>query len=86
MGWLLASVGAFGVGGLEPHAGGSSGVGTLFSREGVGIRPGFLRHLENCIASTIVFVFITIQATKGLRWMPWRQEPKKDVAGCDKPR
>ena len=26
------------------------------------------------------------QATKGIRWMPWRQEVKKDVASCDKPR
>jgi len=22
----------------------------------------------------------------GARWMPWRQEPMKGVAGCDKPR
>ncbi len=26
------------------------------------------------------------QATKGVRWMPWRQKAKKDVASCDKPR
>jgi hypothetical protein len=25
------------------------------------------------------------QETKGTRWMPWRQEPMKDVGGCDKP-
>ena len=24
------------------------------------------------------------QANKGARWMPWRQEATKDVAGCDK--
>jgi hypothetical protein len=24
------------------------------------------------------------QATKGTRWMPWRQEPMKDVSGCEK--
>jgi len=30
--------------------------------------------------------FFYAQVRKGLRWMPWRQEPKKDVAGCDKPR
>src|SRR5258705_5124091 len=24
------------------------------------------------------------QATQGTRWMPWRQEPMKDVAGCEK--
>ena len=26
------------------------------------------------------------QATKGARWMPWRREAMKDVAGCEKPR
>ena len=26
------------------------------------------------------------QATKGMRWMPRRQEAMKDVAACDKPR
>src|SRR5678815_2984840 len=26
------------------------------------------------------------QATKGIRWMPWRQEVMKDVVSCDKPR
>jgi hypothetical protein len=26
------------------------------------------------------------QVNKGTRWMPWHQEPKKDVGGCDKPR
>jgi hypothetical protein len=26
------------------------------------------------------------QDSKGTRWMPWHQEPKKDVDGCDKPR
>jgi hypothetical protein len=26
------------------------------------------------------------QATKGVRWMPWRQQTMKDVASCDKPR
>ena len=24
------------------------------------------------------------QATQGTRWMPWRQEPMKDAAGCEK--
>jgi len=31
-------------------------------------------------------VTINGQATKGVRWMLGRREPKKDVAGCDKPR
>ena len=26
------------------------------------------------------------RATEGARWMPWHQEPKKDVDGCEKPR
>ena len=26
------------------------------------------------------------QATKGARWMPWRQEAMKGVVSCDKPR
>jgi hypothetical protein len=26
------------------------------------------------------------QATKGVRWMPWRWKTMKDVASCDKPR
>lgn len=25
------------------------------------------------------------QVFKGTRWMPWHQEPKKDVGICDKP-
>jgi len=27
----------------------------------------------------------TIKLKKSARWMPWHQEPKKDVASCDKP-
>ena len=26
------------------------------------------------------------QVVKGTRWMPWHQEPMKDVGACDKPR
>jgi hypothetical protein len=26
------------------------------------------------------------QVFKSIRWMPWHQEPKKDVVACDKPR
>ena len=40
-------------------------------------------HLENCRASTSILFF---QATKSQRWMPWRQEPMKDVSDCEKPR
>lgn len=33
-----------------------------------------------------VFVLIVVwQAMKGAWWMPWHQEPMKDVGACDKP-
>lgn len=32
------------------------------------------------------FVCLCVQVVKGARWMPWHQEPMKDVGGCDKPR
>jgi hypothetical protein len=41
-------------------------------------------NLENYIASASIFA--GCQVTKGTRWMPRRQEPMKDVGGCDKPR
>ena len=31
------------------------------------------------------YIFVA-QVFKGTRWMPWHQEPKKDVGICDKPR
>ena len=40
-------------------------------------------HLENSIAA--VKRVLSSQENKGTRWMPWRQEPMKDVGGCDKP-
>ena len=40
-------------------------------------------HLENSIATTQRV--LTDQENKSTRWMPWRQEPMKDVGGCDKP-
>ena len=41
--------------------------------------------LENCIVNA-KSRNICGQVTKGTWWMPWHQEPKKDVGGCDKPR
>ena len=46
---------------------------------GVGDRPYF----ENYTVDASIFV---AQVYKGTRWMPWHQEPKKDVGICDKPR
>ena len=37
--------------------------------------PGFLD----------MFLIVSGQVFKGTRWMPWHQEPKKDVGICDKP-
>ena len=45
----------------------------------VRIRP----FLENYTVDASIFV---AQVFKGTRWMPWHQEPKKDVGICDKPR
>ena len=44
---------------------------------GSGIRPARVRgtDLENSIASASIYD----QVGKGLRWMPWRQEPMKDA-------
>ena len=48
-------------------------------RRTVGFRPYF----ENYTVDASIFVS---QVFKGARWMPWYQEPKKDVGICDKPR
>ena len=60
----------------------TEGSPTLFWAE-AGTAPD--RHpeqLENSIASVSIYS----QGMKGIRWMPRRQEPMKDAAGCDKPR
>ncbi len=44
-----------------------------------GCRP----YVENYTVDASIFV---AQVFKGARWMPWHQEPKKDVGICDKPR
>ncbi len=36
-----------------------------------------------CLWSIRVCVF---EVFKGTRWMPWHQEPMKDVGACDMPR
>src|SRR5665811_1815596 len=48
-------------------------------RRVVGFRP----YVENYTVDSSIFVN---QVFKGARWMPWHQEPKKDVGMCDKPR
>ena len=44
------------------------------------LRVRTLGHLENSIASASIYE----SSYKGLRWMPWRQEPMKDASGCEK--
>jgi hypothetical protein len=41
-------------------------------------------YFENCIVDASIIC--SCQVTKGTRWMPWHQEPMKDVGACDKPR
>ncbi len=42
-------------------------------------------YLENCTVDASIII-CSCQVIKGTRWMPWHQEPKKDVGACDKPR
>ena len=39
---------------------------------------------ENCTVDASINC--SRQVNKGTRWMPWHQESKKGVDGCDKPR
>src|SRR5215475_12850737 len=47
-------------------------------------RRGHRPYLENCTVDASIIC--SCQVNKGTRWMPWYQEPKKDVGACDKPR
>ena len=49
-----------------------------------GLWWGFRPYFENYTVDASIFV--ARQATKGTWWMPWHQEPMKDVEACDKPR
>ena len=62
-----------------------------FSQGSPGCVGGFFGGVcfENFIVDASIFVdFVVVfwQATKCDRWMPWHQEPMKDVVTCDKPR
>ena len=48
---------------------------------GAGVRPYF----ENCTVDASILLLCD-QVFKGTRWMPWHQEPMKDVGACDMPR
>ena len=45
---------------------------------------GVWSFVENCTVDASINC--SRQVNKGTRWMPWHQEPKKDVGACDKPR
>src|SRR5215510_12321240 len=48
------------------------------------MEDGYRPYLENCTVDASIIC--SCQVNKGTRWMPWYQEPKKDVGACDKPR
>ena len=33
-----------------------------------------------------LLIVLCVQVFEGARWMPWHQEPMKDVGACDMPR
>jgi hypothetical protein len=68
-------------------AGGGAGAGVRRRRRGDGVAR-CLRTAQWTRASLISAKVILQcgQVFKGTRWMPWHQEPKKDVGACDKPR
>ena len=39
--------------------------------------------LEGC--DHVLWLWFCVEVFKGTRWMPWHQEPMKDVGICDKP-
>ena len=38
------------------------------------------------VGCVVAECWIVWQVCKGIRWMPWHQEPMKDVGACDNPR
>ena len=48
-------------------------------------REGDRPYVENYTVDASILNLCS-QVFKGTRWMPWHQEPKKDVGICDKPR
>ena len=56
----------------------------LFDAWGAPLRgPGSLKT-DSRMRPKDVHALSSGQVNKGARWMPWRQEAMKDVAGCDK--
>jgi hypothetical protein len=51
---------------------------------GLGVEGLGLVLVENCTVDASIFKFCG-QVAEGVRWMPWHQEPMKDVGGRDRP-
>jgi hypothetical protein len=45
-----------------------------------------MRFATNALSKSIRSLVFYGQATKGVRWMPWRWEAMKGVVSCEKPR
>ncbi len=56
----------------------------LLSLKEVNRSGNSLLSLSRMIRHSTQWPKIGGQATKGIRWMPWRQEAMKDVVSCDK--
>ncbi len=67
----------------RPARGGGAGVGEVGAGGGWGVTGGCLRTAQWTRAS---LNDLCGQVYKCTGWMPWHQEPKKDVVACDKPR
>ena len=48
-------------------------------------KKSWFQTLSVAMVFSICFLIFCGQVFKGTRWMPWHQEPKKDVGICDKP-
>jgi hypothetical protein len=101
LGWLVRSHGVARHRGTERRTWGMHGPSTLLGPEGTAaLRPKPQQdrlssahkavgdrdrpYLENCTVDASIIC--SCQVNKGTRWMPWHQEPMKDVGACDKPR
>ena len=44
------------------------------------------RRSDNADDRLLTIAHLVSQVNKGIRWMPWRQEPMKDAVSCEKSR
>ena len=70
-----------------PHRWGRSRLPHGRARHGTRQTPTARRpYLENCTVDASIQTNLCGQVTKSAWWMPWHQEPMKDVVACEKPR